>query len=68
MLIVQLDELTYFQLVLTLASSADKSDFNQYNVLVLDILHLVFRSVKAKDLGQDQARVSAFRLSTLFRS
>lgn len=56
-LIVQLHSLTYFQLILTLASCAKQSDFNQYNVLVLDILHLVFRSVKAKDLLQDQARV-----------
>ena len=54
---VQLGQLTYFQLILTLASCADKADFNQYNVLVLDILHLAFRSVKAKELVQDQARV-----------
>jgi replication fork protection complex subunit Tof1/Swi1 len=57
-LIVQLKELTYFQLVLTLASCADKTDFNQFNVLVLDILHLVFRSVHVKDLGIDQVQAS----------
>lgn len=56
-LVVQLDQLTYFQLILTLASCADKTEFNQYNVIVLDILHLIFRSVKAAELGQDQARV-----------
>jgi replication fork protection complex subunit Tof1/Swi1 len=56
-LIIQLDQLTYFQLILTLASCADKTDFNQYNVIVLDILHLVFRSVKVVELAQDQARV-----------
>jgi len=53
-----MDHLTYFQLLLTLASCADKTEFNQYNVLVLDILHLVFRSVRVPELGQDQARVS----------
>jgi len=58
-LIVQMDNLTYFQLLLTLASCADKTEFNQYNVLVLDILHLVFRSVRVPELGQDQARVSS---------
>ena len=52
-----MDHLTYFQLLLTLASCADKTEFNQYNVLVLDILHLVFRSVRVPELGQDQARV-----------
>ncbi|ORY33101.1 timeless protein-domain-containing protein [Naematelia encephala] len=64
-LIIQLSKLTFFQLVLTLASCADKSDFNQFNVLVLDILHLVFRSVKAKELGQDQARAPLENLTKL---
>lgn len=56
-LILQLNSLTYFKLFLTLASCADKAEFNGYNVLVLDILHLVFRAVKPKDLIQDQDRV-----------
>jgi len=30
---------------------------NQYNVLILDILHLVYRGVRPKDLVRDQARV-----------
>ncbi|KAK4685899.1 replication fork protection complex subunit TIMELESS/Tof1/Swi1, partial [Tremellales sp. Uapishka_1] len=64
-LIVQLNGLTYFQLLLTLASCADKSDLNQYNVLVLDILHLIFRSVKAKNLGQDQVRAPVENLKKL---
>jgi replication fork protection complex subunit Tof1/Swi1 len=58
-LIVQLDKLTYFQLILTLASSADKYEFSQFNVMVLDILHLVYRSVNAKDLAKDPNRVSS---------
>ncbi|WWD21366.1 hypothetical protein CI109_105851 [Kwoniella shandongensis] len=67
-LIVQLNKLTYFQLLLTLASCADKADFNPYNVLVLDILHLVFRSVKVRDLGRDQARAPIENLSKLLES
>lgn len=31
---------------------------SQYNVLILDILHLVYRGVRPKDLVKDQARVS----------
>lgn len=54
--------MTYFQLFLTLASCADKTDLNQYNVLVLDILHLVYRGVRPKDLAKDLARVSSLSL------
>ncbi|WWC91099.1 uncharacterized protein L201_006040 [Kwoniella dendrophila CBS 6074] len=64
-LILQLNKLTYFQLLLTLASCADKSDFNPFNVLVLDILHLIFRSVKPKELAQDQDRAPLENLSKL---
>ncbi|WVF65442.1 hypothetical protein IAT40_000170 [Kwoniella sp. CBS 6097] len=64
-LILQLNKLTYFQLVLTLASCADKTDFNPFNVLVLDILHLAFRSVKPVDLGRDQAKAPAENLAKL---
>ncbi|WVW79467.1 hypothetical protein I302_101436 [Kwoniella bestiolae CBS 10118] len=64
-LILQMNKLTYFQLLLTLASCADKSDFNLFNVLVLDILHLIFRSVKPKELGQDQDRAPLENLSKL---
>ncbi|EIW66064.1 hypothetical protein TREMEDRAFT_65909 [Tremella mesenterica DSM 1558] len=67
-LVIQLGQLTYFQLILSLASYGDKTDFNQYNVLVLDILHLVFRSVRAKDLAQDQARAPIENLSKLLES
>ncbi|KAI9636791.1 topoisomerase 1-associated factor 1 [Dioszegia hungarica] len=64
-LILQLDALTYFKLFLTVASCADKSDFNNCNVLVLDILHLIFRSVKPKDLIQDQDRAPMHKLANL---
>ena len=56
-LISQLHKLTYFQLFLTLASLAEQTQINQYNVLILDILHLVYRGVRPKDLVRDQARV-----------
>jgi len=38
---------------------AEKTEMNQYNVLILDILHLVYRGVRPKDLVKDQARVSS---------
>jgi replication fork protection complex subunit Tof1/Swi1 len=65
-MVVQLDQLTYFRLLLTLASCADKTEYNLYNVLVLDILHLVFRSVKARELAQDQDRVSSLPLRMIW--
>nr|XP_018259274.1 topoisomerase 1-associated factor 1 [Kwoniella dejecticola CBS 10117]OBR81432.1 topoisomerase 1-associated factor 1 [Kwoniella dejecticola CBS 10117] len=64
-LILQLNKLTYFQLLLTLASCVDMTDFNPFNVLVLDVLHLIFRSVKPKDLGQNQDRAPLENLSKL---
>ncbi|ODO09506.1 topoisomerase 1-associated factor 1 [Cryptococcus amylolentus CBS 6273] len=64
-LICQLDSLTYLQLFLTLASCSDKSDLNAFNVIVLDILHLIFRGVKVQDLGQDQKRVPLDNLAKL---
>jgi hypothetical protein len=70
-LISQLHKLTYFQLFLTLASLAEQTQINQYNVLILDILHLVYRGVRPKDLVRDQARVSisyrAYRLELTSR-
>ena len=68
-LISQLHKLTYFQLFLTLASLAEQTQINQYNVLILDILHLVYRGVRPKDLVRDQARVSVIMtvLSTSLR-
>ena len=56
-LIVQLNDLTFFRLILTLASCADKTEFNQYNVIVLDILYLTFGSIKPRLLAVDQKRV-----------
>ncbi|KAL7421130.1 Topoisomerase 1-associated factor 1 [Cryptotrichosporon argae] len=64
-LVLQLDKLTYFQLILTMASAADKTAFNPFNVLALDILHLTFRGVSVHDLGQDQARAPIENLTKL---
>lgn len=57
-LIAQLDEFTYLELIVTLASNANKTEFNQYNMLVLDMVYLLFRSIKPENLAQDQKRVS----------
>ncbi|WVQ81137.1 hypothetical protein IAT38_003259 [Cryptococcus sp. DSM 104549] len=67
-LICQLNELTYLQLFLTIASYSDKNEFNSYNVLVLDILYLIFRSIKVQDLVQDQKRVPMASLEKLLES
>ncbi|AAW44173.2 conserved hypothetical protein [Cryptococcus deneoformans JEC21] len=64
-LITQLDSLTYLQLFLTLASCADKTDLNPFNVIVLDILHLIFRGIKPSELVQDQKRVPIDSLARL---
>ncbi|ORX39175.1 timeless protein-domain-containing protein [Kockovaella imperatae] len=64
-LLIQLNSLTYFQLFLTLASCADRPEFNHYNVIVLDILHLIFRPVKAKELVLDQDRAPLNGLTKL---
>ncbi|RSH83343.1 Topoisomerase 1-associated factor 1 [Apiotrichum porosum] len=55
-LIAQLDEFTYLELIVTLASNANKTEFNQYNMLVLDMVYLLFRSIKPENLAQDQKR------------
>ena len=57
-LITQLESLTYLKLFLTIAAGVDRPEFNPYNVLVLDILYLIFRGVKPRELSQNQDRVS----------
>jgi replication fork protection complex subunit Tof1/Swi1 len=56
-LLLQLHNLTYFKLFEMLGGCADRPDFNNYNVLVLDILHLILRAVKPSDLIMNQDRV-----------
>jgi replication fork protection complex subunit Tof1/Swi1 len=54
LLIVQLESSSFLPLLLTLASSALLKDFNPFNVLVLDILQLLFQPVSAVELAKDQ--------------
>ncbi|WVO15560.1 hypothetical protein L204_103220 [Cryptococcus depauperatus] len=64
-LISYLDKLTYLQLFLTLAGAADKTDLNALNAIVLDILYLIFRGIKASNLAQDQQRAPISSLTNL---
>lgn len=60
---MQLDKLTYFELFVTLAAGAGRSEFNAFNTLVLDILHLIFRGVKPRELALDRKKVCDKRYS-----
>ncbi|KIR40249.1 topoisomerase 1-associated factor 1 [Cryptococcus deuterogattii 99/473] len=64
-LITQLDSLTYLQLFLSLCSCADKTDLNPFNVILLDILHLIFRGIRPTELAQDQERIPIDSLAKL---
>lgn len=57
-LILQLQKFTFLDLILTLASGADKTEFRSYNMLVLDMMFLIFRTIKPEDLSKDQKTVS----------
>lgn len=39
-----------FELLISIAHNADSSEFADYNMVTLDILHLIFRGVKPSDL------------------
>lgn len=58
-LIVQLEESRFIPLMLTLAENADKSEFEEYNVLVLDALWLIYRTVEVEDLVQPSNEASS---------
>ncbi|BEI92678.1 uncharacterized protein CcaverHIS019_0503060 [Cutaneotrichosporon cavernicola] len=65
-LIVQLDKLEYLDLFLTMAADSDRSvGFNSYNMLLLDILHLMYRCIRPEELSKDQATASAQDLAKL---
>lgn len=49
-MITQLESENILQLLLAMAAQADSSDYAPWNMVVLDILHLVFRSVKPDEL------------------
>lgn len=43
-----------------MAAGADRSiEFNSYNLLVLDLLHLIYRCIRPEELGKDQSSSSA---------
>ncbi|CED82764.1 timeless-domain-containing protein [Phaffia rhodozyma] len=64
-LIVQLDDSHFLQLFITLASSAATKEFNSFNMLVLDVLHLMFRGVDVSTLVKDQTVAIRDSLSSL---
>lgn len=62
---MQLDKLTYLELFNTLASQADRMEFNPYNMLVLDCLQLIFRCIKPEQLVKDPERAPVENLTKL---
>lgn len=63
-LIVQLEEARFLPLLLTLAENAGKGEYEEYNVLVLDSLWLMFRAVEVDDLLRESSQVRASFLAT----
>lgn len=62
---MQLDKLTYLELFNTLASQADRMQFNPYNMLVLDCMQLIFRCIKPEQLVKDPERAPVENLAEL---
>lgn len=62
---MQLDKLTYLELFNTLASQADRTEFNPFNMLILDINQLIFRCIKAEQLVKDPERAPMENLTKL---
>lgn len=49
-----------------MAADTDRSiGFNSYNMLLLDILHLIYRCIQPEELGKDQATASSESLAKL---
>ncbi|GAA5823835.1 hypothetical protein JCM5353_006373 [Sporobolomyces roseus] len=61
-LITQLESENILQLLLAMAAQADSSDYAPWNMVVLDILHLVFRSVKPDELMVPVQKIEGNRL------
>jgi len=57
-LLVQMEQARFLPLLLTLAENADKGEYEEYNVLVLDSLWLIFRAVEVEDLIRESSQVS----------
>ncbi|GAA5903525.1 Tof1p [Sporobolomyces salmoneus] len=61
-LIVQLESENILQLLLAMAAQADSTDYAPWNMVVLDILHLVFRGVKPDELMVPVQKIEGNRL------
>ena len=66
-LIVQLERESIFDLLLTVCSLADKSEFSAWNMVALDILHLLFRGARADELVKSGAQYRADKLTELLQ-
>ncbi|GAA5880461.1 hypothetical protein JCM16303_005390 [Sporobolomyces ruberrimus] len=61
-LIVQLESENILQLLLAMAAQADSTDYAPWNMVVLDILHLVFRGVRPDELMVPVQKIEGNRL------
>lgn len=50
-----------FELLISIAHNADLSEFADYNMVTLDILHLIFRGVKPSDLMIPDGKIDKVR-------
>ncbi|GAA5948542.1 hypothetical protein JCM3765_004917 [Sporobolomyces pararoseus] len=64
-LIVQLESESILQLLLAMAAQADSTDYAPWNMVVLDILHLVFRTVKPDELMVPVQKIEGNRLKDM---
>ncbi|GAA5968611.1 hypothetical protein JCM21900_002207 [Sporobolomyces salmonicolor] len=64
-LILQLSSENILELLLAMAAQADSSDYAPWNMVVLDILHLIFRSVKPEELMIPVQKIEGNRLKDL---
>ncbi|CEQ41477.1 SPOSA6832_03222, partial [Sporobolomyces salmonicolor] len=64
-LILQLSSENILELLLAMAAQADSSDYAPWNMVVLDILHLIFRSVKPEELLIPVQKIEGNRLKDL---
>ncbi|KAI0649834.1 timeless protein-domain-containing protein [Trametes meyenii] len=64
-LVKRLSESHFIDLLLTIASNAAESTFNQWNTVALEIFYLLFRGIKPSSLASDQAKQSTKALQSL---
>jgi replication fork protection complex subunit Tof1/Swi1 len=59
-MIVQFSQHGILDLLLAMSAQADSSDYAPWNMVVLDILHLIFRCVKPDELMVPVGKVRVF--------